>query len=222
MATIGKITSRLRESIKATNGDAFITDRYLYSLVIGLAHGFMRRDNVLNNLMNYNNIMKTIPCVNLIEIDKLHDACCVDIKSGCTIRRSEKKLTDIIESTDGPVIKFVSTLDNSERFIITDPVTFNYTTKSKNFKYNKSLYFWYIDGYLYFPNVDFDAVKITGLFETDVTGCSPDDQCKLVQDSISFIPDNLLGEIEAAAEQKLYARLQIPGENSHDKQNINR
>ena len=38
MTTIGEVVSRVRQAIKADNDDAFITDRYLYSLIIKIKH----------------------------------------------------------------------------------------------------------------------------------------------------------------------------------------
>ena len=50
MATIAEVVSRVRESIKADNENAFITDRYLYSLIIKFAQLLMRRQDHTNKL----------------------------------------------------------------------------------------------------------------------------------------------------------------------------
>ena len=47
-------------------------------------------------------------------------------------------------------------------------------TKTTTFKYNNRQYFWYLDGYLYFPNLIWDAVKIEAIFENDVETCDSD------------------------------------------------
>ena len=49
MATIADVVSRIRGQVKAEVQDAFITDRYLYSLILKNAQLFMRRqDNAIS------------------------------------------------------------------------------------------------------------------------------------------------------------------------------
>lgn len=223
MTTIGQIVSRLRASIKANSEDAFVTDRFLYSLVTKYAHDMIRRDNVLNTIINFNSIIKTIPCVELIEVDKVSDTCCLQIKSGCVIKRTKEKVLNVVESKYGPIFRSVSSLDGSLDFNITTPSTFNSISNSTTFKYNNTKYYWFTDGYLYFPNVDYDAVKVEGIFEDDVTNflCGKD-QCVQRQDDTTFIPDYLHSAIEQMVLKELFARIQIPAETADDKQNINR
>jgi len=51
MQTIGDIVSRIRGQVKAGSEDAFVTDRYLYSLVKKFAKLLMRRQDSANKLM---------------------------------------------------------------------------------------------------------------------------------------------------------------------------
>ena len=55
MTTIGDVVSRLRGQIKAESEDAFVTDRYLYSLILKYAQVLMRRQDNANKLMILNN-----------------------------------------------------------------------------------------------------------------------------------------------------------------------
>lgn len=224
MATIGESVSRLRGIIKANNIDAFVTDRFLYSLVVKYSHSIIRRDNVLNTIINFNSIIKTIPCLELIEVDKVSDSCCLKIKSGCKIMRSKNKIPSVVECKYGPLFRAVMTIDGSSTFTLTTPDTFNSIVKSTNYKYNKTKYYWFVDEYLYFPNVTYDAVKVEGIFEEDINSflCSKKDDCILKQEEQVFVPDYLLGEIEALAQRDLMTRDQIPSEDAHNKLNINR
>ena len=47
--TIGEVISRIRGQVKAEVQDAFVTDRYVYSLVTKYAQLFMRRQDFANN-----------------------------------------------------------------------------------------------------------------------------------------------------------------------------
>ena len=73
MATIGEIVSRVRESIKAEAKDAFITDRYLYSLIIKHGQLLMRRQDHTNKLKKFNSVWKSLPFVELVEVDKVEE-----------------------------------------------------------------------------------------------------------------------------------------------------
>ena len=61
MATIADVVSRVRSQIKAEVQDAFVTDRYVYSLIMKFGYLFMRRQDNLNKLMKFNSIWKTLP-----------------------------------------------------------------------------------------------------------------------------------------------------------------
>ena len=41
-------------------------------------------------------------------------------------------------------------------------------TKTTSHKYNKTIYFWWLNDYIYMPNVDWEAFKLEGIFEGDV------------------------------------------------------
>ena len=130
----------------------------------------------------------------------------------------------MIEGYYGPLLRAVTSLDLSHQLLPTFPSTFQQISKQSTFKYNTKKYYWYINGYLYFPNVDFDYVKIEGIFEDSIDPfvCDKDLKCIYRQDDDLFIPDYLLPEIEQLVIKDLVMRIQIPGETADDKQNINR
>ena len=112
MTTIGTVVSRIKNQVKAVRQDAFLTDRYVYSVTIKYAQVLMRRQDSQNKLMKFNSIWQTLPCVELIEVDKI-EACCAGIKSGCTIKRTKDKLPTFMEGYWGPLIRTVSSIDGS-------------------------------------------------------------------------------------------------------------
>ena len=95
-------------------------------------------------------------------------------------------------------------------------------TKTSTFKYNKNFYFWFQDGYLYLPNVDWEAIKIEAIFEGD-TGdfqCDPADQCLLKQDQNLALPEYLFSEIEQFVLQEFTTTMKIPENGADDSQNV--
>lgn len=223
MATIGEVVSRVRNQFKSSRQDAFLTDRYIYSLIIKYTTVFMRRQDSTNKLMKFNSVFKTLPFVELIEVDKI-EAGCSGIKSGHTIKRTKHKLPNFMQGYWGPLIRTVSSIDGGVELQPTQPGTYTSMTKTSSFKYNKTRYFWFLDGYLYFPNIDWDAIKVEGVFEDDITkwNCDKEDDCLIRQEQDFNVPDFLFAEIETQVLNTMAGLGQIPSDGKHDNQNISR
>jgi hypothetical protein len=220
--TIGDVISRLRSQIKATRQDAFITDRMIYSFVIKHAKWLMKREDSKNRLMSFSGVVQTMDFVELIEIDKV-EACCTGIKSDCVIKRTKDKLPIFLQGYYGPLIRAVTSLDNSEEVQPIIPSSYLNIANSKNAKYNKTKYFWYLNEYLYFPNIEWSAVRIEGIFEDDISRWTcEEDSCKLRQDDSFNVPDYLLGELEAQVIKDLTVMYQVPTDLQNDKQSQSR
>lgn len=223
MSTIVKtVISRVKNQVKGVRQDAFLTDRYVYSVVLKYAQVLMRRQDSVNKLMKFNSIWQTLPCVELIDVDKV-EACCAGIKSGCLIKRTKDPLPTFMEGYWGPLIRTVSSIDGSVEMFSTTPGVYTSMTKTSSFKYNKNKYFWFLNGYLYFPNIDWDAVKVEGVFTQDVSTIGSNDvNCVKRQNQQINIPEFLFAEIEKMAIGDLVQRLQIPTDMSDDNINLNR
>ena len=223
MTTIGETISRLRGQLKAEVQDSFMTDRYIYSLIKKFAQLYMRRQDNVNKLMKFNSVWQELKYVDLIEVDKV-EAQCVGIASGCTIKRTSKKLPTFMEGYWGPLIRTVSSIDGSIEIQPTQPGTYTSMSKTTTFKYNNSKYYWFLDGYIYHPNVSWDAIKLEGVFEEDISKwtCDTEDDCKPRYLQNLYIPEFLFAEIETQIFQTLINTMKIPAEDSDNKQNINR
>jgi hypothetical protein len=220
--TIGDVISRLRSQIKATKQDAFITDRMIYSFVIKHAKWLMKREDSKNRLMSFSGVVQTMDFVELIEIDKV-EACCTGIKSDCVIKRTKEKLPIFLQGYYGPLIRAVTSLDGSEELQPIIPSSYLNIANSKNAKYNKAKYFWYLNEYLYFPNLEWSAVRIEGIFEDDISRWTcEEDSCKLRQDDSFNVPDYLLGELETQVIKDLTVMYQVPTDLQNDKQSQSR
>jgi hypothetical protein len=210
--------SRVRNLIKGTKQKDFLTDRFLYSLVLKYAKLYLKRLDDQNKIMRFQSLFVTLPCVELEEVDKV-EACCGGIKSGCIIKRTKYPLPDVFEGTYGPLFRTISSIDGSFICIKTNPATFTDIANSSTFKYNRNKYYWYIDKRLYFPNIEWDAVKVEILPEGTVESYLCDgDVCKLRQDEQTHIPEYLFAEIEQNVKNDLLGTIQIPKEGLSDNQ----
>jgi hypothetical protein len=112
MTTINDAVSRVRNVIKSVKEDVFMTDRFIYSVILKYAKMLIRRQDNEMKIFRVQSLFKTLPCVELIEVDKV-EACCTGIKSGCTIMRTKDRLPAVLDGAYGPIIRTVASVDGS-------------------------------------------------------------------------------------------------------------
>ena len=220
MTTIGESISRVRNTLKAVKEDPFLTDRVIYYSIIKYGKTLLKREDNQYRLMRIGSIFTALPMVELIDVDKI-EAGCMGVYSGCYFKRTKDRLPDIFDGLFGPIIRTVSSIDGTQELYRTDPGTWTSITKSSTFKYNKRPYFWYLDGYLYVPNVDWDAIRIEAIFDGDTSEyvCDEDRQCQIRQDQMLPFPEYLFSEIEQMTVKELTMTMQVPQDNLDDGQN---
>jgi hypothetical protein len=219
MTTIGEAVSRVRNTVKGVKEDAFLTDRFIYSLLIKHAAYIVRKLDNENKIMRIQSLFEKIPCVELVEVSTI-DACCAGVKTNCTIMRTKEHLPEPMEGAEGPLIRSVTSLDGSISMVNTNPSTFVYMTGQPTFKYNKSKYYWYLEGHLYFPNIEWEGVRVDGIFTASTKKFHCDqDQCAPRQDDRLAIPEFIFAEVEQLVLKDLLLMLQTPTETQDDKMN---
>ena len=227
MSTIRESISRIRNSMKIVSEDAFITDRYIYSLVRKYGEVLVYKESVTQNIYKNGDVFKEIPCFPLEQVANI-ETCCSGFDSGCRIMRSVYKLPKMIKTSIGDVIKSVTSIDYSVQCHQIQPAIYAAMRKSSTFKYNKTKYFWITDGYLFIPDVLWDSVRILAMFDENVSdflcSSSSDDgaDCAFRQDDEIFIPEHLLADAEQMALKEMYGLVQIPGDTADDNQHIMR
>ncbi len=217
MTTIGEAISRVRNTLKAVKEDAFLTDRTIYYSLIKYAQTLIKREDNQFRLMKMSQIFKVMPYVELIDVDKV-EAGCIGVYSECYFKRSKEKLPNILNGMFGPIIRTTSSIDGTIEMFRTDPGTWSSITKSTTFKYNKKQYFWYLNGYIYCPNIDWDAIRIEAMFDGPVDTCDTD-SCLLRQDDDFVLPEYLFSEVEQFVIKELTMTLSIPTDGPDDGQN---
>jgi hypothetical protein len=217
MTTIGEAISRVRNTLKAVKEDPFLTDRTIYFSLMKYSQTLIKREDNQFRLMKMSQIFQVLPYVELIDVDKI-EAGCVGVYSECYFKRSKDKLPSILNGMFGPIIRTTSSIDGSIEMFRTDPGTWISITKSTTFKYNKRPYFWYLNGYIYCPNIDWDAVRIEAIFEGSLDTCdSP--ECVIFQDTPFALPEYLFSEVEQFVIKELTMAMQVPSDGPDDSQN---
>jgi hypothetical protein len=194
MNTIGEAISRVRNAIKAVDADSFITDRLIYSNILKYAKLYIKKQDGIASQARFNSLYKRLPCIDLIEVDKV--AACCEVQSGVMIKRSKEKLPTILEGLNGPLLRTVASIDGSIEVYRTTPQLYTALQKTSGFKYNKKKYYWLLDNYLFIPNVEWDSAQVDGIFEGSVASLTCEDECQSVQDQYLNIPADLFAQIE--------------------------
>lgn len=217
MATVGEIISRIRGTLKMVNEDSFITDRYLYSLVMKYGTAVIFKNSTVENIFRNSGLFREIPCLELIEVNAVA-ACCIDIKTACVFKRSKYSLPKIMQLEDGPVIRAITTLDYSTRINKTEPSLYANMTKTNDFKHNKNKYYWIIDNYLYIPDVEWEGVRVQALFEESISHffCNSETKCELEQNRVITIPEYAFATIEEYIRKEMAITVEIPTDGADD------
>jgi len=222
MTTIAESISRVRNLVKGSKQDAFLTDRFIYSLIVKYAKMFIKRQDALNIRLKFASLFRTLPCQDLVEVDRI-EACCGSLPSTCKIMRTREKIPIPFEGSYGPFIRTVSSIDGSTEVYRTQPAAFVSMSKTTTLKYNKQKYYWYMKGYIYLPYVEWDAIMLECIFQEDISifTCDEKNQCNIRQQEILPIPDDLFAEVEKQVLTDLGFQVQIPADpKTADKQNI--
>lgn len=222
MNTVGYVVSTIKNNIKAVKQDAAsLSDRFLYALILKHGKFLIRRQDDQNKLMMTNSIWQPLNVVKLITIDKADksfDKLCV--LTGCYIKRTENKIPKVMHGYYGPLLRYVTSIDGTIELEMTTQPRFERMAKQPNFKYNKKKYYWYQDDHLYFPNIEWDAIQLEGVFEGDITAYNDEEECIYIQNTICPIPEHLFSEIENLVKEDLNILLQIPPNQQHDNVNV--
>ena len=110
-----------------------------------------------------------------------------------------------------------------ESFLLDDLKNTNFESTA-SFRYNNTKYFWYLDGYLYMPNIDWDAIKLEGVFDDDLGDflCEEEEKCVPRYLQEIYIPEALFAEIETQVVNAMMITVKLPVEDGDNKINIQR
>jgi hypothetical protein len=206
MNTIGSAISRVRNAVKAVDTDSFITDRVIYSNIMKFAKFYIKQQTAQSNQSRFNSLFVKLPCVELIDVDKI-EACC-NVQSEIIIKRTKDKLPGVLEGGQGPLLRSVASMDGYTEAFRTTPQLYSALMKTSAARYNSTRYYWFLNGYLYLPNVQWDALAVEGIFEDKLMpSCA--DPCGSIQDQFLNIPPDLFAQIEQQVVNEFLRSTQI-------------
>lgn len=213
--------SQIRNLSKTLKQDnVYVTDRLIFSLIKKHAAPLIYQEDGKMKLMKMDFLFTPLPFVELIEVDRV-EAECVGISSDCTIKRTRNKLPEMLTGYWGAAIRDVSSIDGQIEIYPTSPRQYVRKRNSTDAKYDKNKYFWYLNGYLYFPDLEWDAVRLEAIFSEEVSDylCNSD-PCADAQDMELGIPEYLISTIQNLVLADISGTMQIPQDKNHDKSSL--
>lgn len=212
-SSIAQHISAIRDVLKLNNADSRVTDRNIYLLMYHLRPVLLKETRQW--IMHNSSVFQTIPSLELIDVDTV-EAC--GIQTDCKIKRSKDKLPAIVSDYRGPIIKSVNSLDASEKLVFITPSEYLKKRKKSTFKFDKSIYFWITNNYLYFPNVEWDNVRLEAYLETDyISECDDPQPCKYFQENLFRLPEELNEKLYQLVFNKLLITAQTQLDHKIDK-----
>lgn len=193
--TKGELISQVKNELRVNNADNGMTNRFIWSIINKHLSWLIKRESGKLRLIKQDTIFQTMKCVE-VEPSPAIDECC-GIRSKCFVYRTVEKLPDIFEDSDGTIIKSVFTIDGSKDFSPIKVSEYMRKLENPHSKYDKSLYYFYNNGYLYFPKSKIKKVMIKAYFIDEVVNdCEgAENVCISNLDTKVRIPGYLLGEL---------------------------
>jgi len=147
---------------KEWTADSRITDRFIYNEAISVKSVLLKQEELKTRLWSFDATFRQINAVELIEIDTI-EAC--GLKTDCKIKRTKYKLPEIFETSSGPLIKSVTSLDGSQSVFQIQETGWLRKQGINDRHAKNEIYFWVKNNYLYLPNIEWDYIKVEAAFK---------------------------------------------------------
>lgn len=225
--TYNEIISQLSTEFALSHADSRITNKFWYSLVQKHTAWIIKQESDKMFLFHADSIWQTLNCVDLIEVPTTDD-CCKYNGPSCKIYRTKEKIPKLYEDIFGIVIKSVNSIDFNTSLKHINMQEWLRKQKNKDSKYDKNFYYFYRNGYLYFPNIKWKLISITGYFQDNINKYNvcdnniSDNKCESLFTSEWRIPSHLIARVVDACLKELSSvYLQLKEDNQIDKNTLN-
>lgn len=199
--TVRKAISDIRKGLRENDADSRMSNKFTYAKIKKHAADIIRQRSDAFRILKQQSFYQTINCMKVDEAPTI-DPCC-GIRTNCTVFRTVHKLPEMYEDSLGSIIKNVWSIDGVFGTEL-QPITPDaWDRKRKNpWLRNGALtdiYYFYSDGYLYFPMSNWRKIKIRAYFQEDIAelnlcdecGNEPLQECRPYMDNRLYLPPDL-------------------------------
>lgn len=209
--TVRKAISDIRKGMRENDADSRLSNKYIYSLIKKHAPTIIRQRSDSFRILKQQSFYQTIKCM-IVEEAPAIDPCC-GIRSKCTVYRTRDRLPRMYEDSYGAIIKNVWVIDKSFELQPTTPDGWDRIRKNPWGRDGAmtDVYYFYDDGYLYFPMSTWRKVKVRAFFQEDIRdlnlcdncASTPSTECRRYMDNQLFIPVDIWSYISESVVKEL-------------------
>jgi len=205
-----ELVSRVLNTLKANSKDSRISRRLVLSVAESKAKFLISQKLNDKSLFREQNLYQTVECIEMID-SNIINCPIIEFRSCRKLKRSKKKLPDLIHSRYGHSLKEVVSLDGG--FTFTPITAYQYRQNKSRSLIDKKDYFYVQDGYLYLPDSDVQSVTLYILTQDlyDLEQCSEcsKNKCRSAWEFEFICPDKLLEVVIKDTIQELSITKQI-------------
>lgn len=208
MTTRRQLIGRVRNNLKEVTADTQFTNRYIWRTIWSVAKLVIER-NARDRRLYSNSSFWTTVCVDMEPVSPI--LCdCLSLPMDCVMYRSKDKIMSLLETTQGPLTRFISSADLSQRLLVTTPIQYEI---KRSLRFKRENYVFFHNGYLWTSDVSWPKILISGIpADSSVAeSCLTENEgeCISILDLDSAIPDFLEEDIIRNATQDLLTPKQI-------------
>lgn len=212
--TVRKAISETRKGLRENDADSRMSNKFIYAVIKKNAAVIIRQRSDQFRILKQQSFYQWLKCVTVEEAPAI-DPCC-GVKSKCTVYRTRDRLPRMYEDSYGAIIKNVMTIDGPGHGTELQPCTPDAWDRKRKNPWGKDgastdVYYFFDDGYLYFPMSTWRKIKIRAYFQEDITDlnacddCSgtPSTECFRYMDRQFFLPPDLWKYVSEATIKEL-------------------
>lgn len=215
----GEFVSRVVNGLNALTKDIHVSKRWILGIGRSKAESYIAQRWDEGSMVDDYSILTCIPCVEMIEVDKIE--CCDAAFALCGfLMRSKYRLPGLVYSSRGAIITQVSNVDNSIFYKRADIKTYRIQSKRKYAKKLPGFYYVY-DGYIYIPDEYIELVNVCYFTmkrkeALRLSACEPESTCDSVWDDDFVFPVKLIEYIVSETLQEASNKIRIPADERPD------
>ena len=191
--TNGEITSRIASTLKSNTKDGRISRRLILKTAQSKATFLISQKLNDRSLYRESNIYTELSCVEMIDQD-IVKCPIIEFRRCKSLKRSKKKLPELINSKYGHSLKEVTSIDGE--FVFKPITATQYRLNKERTQKSNDNFFYVKNGYLYLPDSEVEMVNLylitIDLYEVDQCSECSENKCQSAWDKLFVCPDKLI------------------------------
>ena len=158
--------SRVKKALKEIGADSRLTNKQVWGSIDSKSSLIISREADSLRLSRIQKLYQSIPCVKMEEVTQGDS--CGEVTLYCSIIKSVEQLPEMYADTYGVIIDSINTIDRSIQIKLTTAKELLRIKKDTNSRFDKTIYAFFQDNYLYLSNAKYPLIEVRAMFKDDV------------------------------------------------------